>query len=326
MTATTRSVFDYLWGSTSFGSGGDIISNSPSVPYASSSDHGGGEAISAQLSCSSEGNYLSLTVGLLVTATALFYAYIQVILQPRIQQLEHDDEERRRLLDSAAKLVNDSNRGEAPQSDAREAPEGTALKLYAAANVQEGSLNALVPLVREWRGNSILNWRNPDQDLASPLIAAAGWGNTDVVWLLVSSPGIDLNVVNSKGRSAFAMACWNGSLEVAKILAGLPATDVNLADEDGTTPIMWAIENSHVDIVRLLVSLPAIDLNKADKNGLGPIHCAAQEGHVEVVRLLLSHPLLIVNKVDGASMTALQYASMRGFENVEDLLRPRAAR
>lgn len=319
------SITAYLWGSTSTTAASDssTIEGTPSpIPYSADGqkfcrqDNGQVAATSA--------TYISTTVVLLTAALGLFYAYISIVLQPRIRQLEQDDAERRMLLESAAALVNDSNKGGLPQSDGREAPEGTGLALYQAANVQEGSLNALVPLVREWRGNKVLNWQHPDQDGASPLIAAAGWGNTDAVWLLISQPGIEINLTNKKGRSAFAMACWNGSLEVVMILASLPATDINLADEEGTTPLVWAIENSRVDIVQWLISLPSLDVNKADKSGLSPIHCAAQQGHVEVMRLLLSHPLVIVNKVDGSALTALQYASMRGFVDIEDLLRPRA--
>lgn len=270
-----------------------------------------------------------LTLACLVTfcvASGLFLAYFQAILRPRIAQLEADDAARRALLASAGKLVNDPNHGALPGSDSREATAEQCLRLYTAANAKEGTLNSLVPLVRQWSGNKALNFANPAQDSATPLVAAASCGNADAVWLLISQPSIDINLASGSGRSPFAMACFHGHTEVAGMLAALPATDINLADKDGTTPLLWAVDNGRQEIVELLVTHPRLDVNKSDNSGVSALMAAAQLGNVTIAGLLLSHPLVIVNKCDDKGINALRYAIIRGHEGVAEALRRKGAK
>jgi hypothetical protein len=109
--------------------------------------------------------------------------------QLRRVKLEAEQEERRIRLEREAKA-------EAEKAEARAAPK----QLWSAA--EEGDLEAVRGMCEKWGGREdVVNWANPAIVVLSgipcadttSLFAASIKGHTDVVKVLVSLPGIDIN-------------------------------------------------------------------------------------------------------------------------------------
>ena len=62
----------------------------------------------------------------------------------------------------------------------------------------------------------------------SALILAAGMGNLEIVRLLVTRPGVDVNLVESNSCSALMIACMHGYCEVAATILEREDCDVNI--------------------------------------------------------------------------------------------------
>ena len=97
-------------------------------------------------------------------------------------------------------------------------------------------------------------------------------------------PGVDLNAVDSAGRTLAYTATQAGHSKFLALLADKGA-DLNKADKNGATPALVAAREGHTESLRVLADRGA-DLDKADKNGATPEGVAAAKGHVECLRLL----------------------------------------
>jgi ankyrin repeat protein len=169
------------------------------------------------------------------------------------------------------------------------APSSVGQRIFKLAN--EGNVDALKPLLDEWRGNPIIHWTN-SRGGETPLLTACYRGHTAVVELLLSLPNI--------------------------------GDGVNKPDDYDRTPLYWACGEGHTAVVELLLSLPNIgdSVNKPDKGGYTPLHSACFKGHTAAVELLLSLPNIgdSVNKPNYAGRTPLYYACYKGDTAVVELL------
>lgn len=128
-------------------------------------------------------------------------------------------------------------------------------------------------------------------DGATPLLAAAAFGNVEVVKFLVSK-GADVTV-GMRGITPLHLAgdSKDKDGEIAKFLVSKGA-DVNAKiDKDhkkygGSTPLHVAAEGN-IEVVKFLVS-KGVDVNAKNSTGQTPLHVAVKEGNVEVVKFLVS--------------------------------------
>ncbi|KAH6912087.1 ankyrin repeat-containing domain protein [Coprinopsis sp. MPI-PUGE-AT-0042] len=75
---------------------------------------------------------------------------------------------------------------------------------------------------------------------STPLTLAAGRGHVGVVQLLISHPRIEVNILDTYGRTPLMHAARERRTEVVKVLLQFPQTRVDVADWDGMTAVDWA--------------------------------------------------------------------------------------
>ena len=144
------------------------------------------------------------------------------------------------------------------------------------------------------------------------LLEAARNGDVERLRLLVDAKAF-VNSVDNEGRTVIYTAAREGHAECVKLLLSAPGVDVNMATKDGWTPLNVAASGGHAECVKLLLSAPGVDVNRAEKSsGNTPLYCAVKEKHYKCVEALLSSPETDVNAVDKYGYTVLQVAASAG--------------
>lgn len=133
-----------------------------------------------------------------------------------------------------------------------------------------------------------------DSQQRSLFLCAAIGGKVDCVELALQQEGVDVNSVDSSGRTALVSACREGSSSVAQLLIARGA-NLALADSSGITCLMAACMAHDLECVKLLLAAKGgVDLVKnVDKNRRDALHFAVESfpsgsDNVELVALLLS--------------------------------------
>lgn len=98
----------------------------------------------------------------------------------------------------------------------------------------------------------------------TPLIAAATFGNADVVKFLLAN-GAEVNMRNEREETALMVAAEHGQTEVVRVLLANGA-DVNAKDNLGHTALMIAAASASVEIVKMLLAAGA-DRNAVNDMG-----------------------------------------------------------
>ena len=127
---------------------------------------------------------------------------------------------------------------------------------------------------------------------------------------------VNINHLNSKGRTALGVAARASHLDVVKLLLSHTDIDVNAGD---ATPLYLATWGRHrYEIARVLLNNSNIDVNKRSE-GWHPIYTPAHNGDSAMVKLLIKHPKTDVNSKTH-SMTALMIATKRRMTEVVKIL------
>ena len=156
----------------------------------------------------------------------------------------------------------------------------------------------------------------------TPLLMASCYGQAEVVSLLLTAPGIDVNKVDNEGKTPLYVASWKGHSEVVSLMLAKEGVNMNQAMNDGSTPLFIASQKGHTEVVRLMLTAPGIDVNKADNEGKTPLYIASRNnnGHLAIIRLLLAAPGIDVNRANNDGETPLYQASRRDNAEVVSLL------
>ena len=186
--------------------------------------------------------------------------------------------------------------------------------------------------------------RNLTSLVLRPFIAAARWGQIDVVRRLWDEHEFDINAIDEEnGEIALHEAASNDQVEIVKFLiqngAGCDLSDdggrtplhrsldtssgslqyiaehsqdIDLPDKDGITVWHLAASNRDIQVLRTL-SRFTVDRNPKcglkDEVGRTPIHCAAQSGSLTTISYMLDHCNdNIAHDVSFDGSTALHYA------------------
>jgi ankyrin repeat protein len=131
----------------------------------------------------------------------------------------------------------------------------------------------------------LLNQR--DTEGSTPLIYAAGAGNTNTLPLLIAR-GALVDATNRTGLTALGNAAGNNRTAAALILIAAGA-DPNRADASGVTPLHSASMFGAVEVGRALLAKGARTEVFAQSARLTPLSQAAMVGHADFVDLLLAH-------------------------------------
>ena len=112
----------------------------------------------------------------------------------------------------------------------------------------------------------------------TPLMAATIGNHPKVVALLLSQPGIEVNVkCGTSGKTALHFAMEKGRDAALSLLLAAPGVDLNARDGGvwgwartlGSTPIQDAVHHGNVKAVRLMASVAEVDLDVKTPGGEG---------------------------------------------------------
>ncbi len=153
-----------------------------------------------------------------------------------------------------------------------------------------------------------------DQTGQTGLIMAIREPSPKVASVLVDSPKIDLNALNTQGESPLMLAALKGQLELADRMVKKGA-DVN---KTGWTPLHYAATTGQLAVIRLLIENHAY-IDAESPNGSTPLMLASMYGTPEAVKLLLDEGADPALK-NQQGLTALQFAQRASRPDAAELI------
>ena len=147
---------------------------------------------------------------------------------------------------------------------------------------------------------------------------AAYFGNISHVRYFVGLPEVDVNHVDTNGRTALHEAAQRGCADVVQVLIDAGA-DIEVRDNDGCSPLLAASSTGELVSLKKLVEAGA-GVRAVDTEARTCLHLAASSRHTETVRYLVGLPEMDVNHVDTNGRIALHEAAQRGCADMVQVL------
>lgn len=159
-----------------------------------------------------------------------------------------------------------------------------------------------------------------DYDGRTPLSYATERGHTDIAWLLLMFPGVDINSQDRLGRSPLSYAAELGHDEMVWFFLARGDIRTDLRQSGGQTPLSNAARKGHHLIVDMLLVRTQAFENSYDDDGRSPLSYASEHGHERIARSLLAKSTAGIDKRDRHNMTPLCWATKGGHGAVIRLL------
>ncbi|MFL6717540.1 MAG: ankyrin repeat domain-containing protein, partial [Burkholderiaceae bacterium] len=184
----------------------------------------------------------------------------------------------------------------------------------------------VLELIRSHKARPTLGDKKPRH----VFLVAAEQGKTEMVRLLLSLPGLDVNMVASEevdsygDFSALVLAAMNGHLDTVQALLEAPDTKLNFGYMRGGTALSFAANHNHLPVVLRLLAEPRIFLaNSQDEDYWDLLHWAVEEGHADVLRAALATEdaadMLTRRGDDHDELTPLAHA-VRNYPNATSII------
>ena len=127
-------------------------------------------------------------------------------------------------------------------------------------------------------------------------VGAIEGGQEEVVKLLLSQKGVDVNSVDESGSTPLSMAAWYGREAIATSLLDHQDIQINVRNRLGQTPLMIALETGHSRTAQVLLERYDVEqLAVAAGEGSHILELASTKGNNTIVRLLLQKHNIEVN-------------------------------
>lgn len=188
--------------------------------------------------------------------------------------------------------------------------------LYAVENNKIELARIIIPCLKE----NHFHWTNSIGQ--SFLHTAITKNHLEILTLLLESPYIDVNTVDSEGLTLLSWAIVKPApFEAIDALLCSPRVDVNLTNSEGASPLHLAVFHKRADVVERLLSRQEIRVNAVNAYGVAALHLAAK-GELPILQNLLRHPDIDVNiSFPRGRQTPLHTAVKKGsVVNVRELL------
>ena len=115
------------------------------------------------------------------------------------------------------------------------------------------------------------------------LSLAASYDYPQMVSMLSSIDGIQLECRDFSGRTPLSDAAGRGSIEIIRLLLETGVVDVNSRDNNGCTPLSWACREGHGEAVEELLLVSNVDAASKDDSGRTALNIAQAFGHDDLV-------------------------------------------
>ena len=155
---------------------------------------------------------------------------------------------------------------------------------------------------------------------ATPLFAAAQYGHLEVARMLLQQPKINPSIgTSNNGTTPLTVAACFGHEEMVELLLSSGNIKINLRQKDGATALFGAVQKNRPKVVKLLISKGA-DVNLPLWEGTAPLCVAAFQGYNEVVELLVNTPGIQIDQSGADKATPLYYACYQEHKEIVRLL------
>ena len=155
---------------------------------------------------------------------------------------------------------------------------------------------------------------------ATPLSAAAQRGCLEIAGMLLQHPDINPSTgTYEHGTPSLAIAAYHGHEKMVELLLSSGKVNINLRDKGGATALFVAVERNWPKVVKPLISKGA-DVNLPLRDGTTPLCFAAHSGYRKVAELLLQAPGVQVNKPGTDNATPLVMACYQEHKEIVRLL------
>jgi len=153
-----------------------------------------------------------------------------------------------------------------------------------------------------------VNWKGNDYYERSGLHLAAVNNYEELLELLLSQPGVDVNITDKRNETPLMVACDRGHENIVRRLCQVNGIDPNIRNDGGYTALHLAVGNYRPRNVEILRTLPNVDWNVRNDGGHYPLTAAVMRGYADVLQILLSVPHLDLSVTDGRGRTVAQIA------------------
>ncbi|KAK4774180.1 hypothetical protein SAY87_029199 [Trapa incisa] len=134
-----------------------------------------------------------------------------------------------------------------------------------------------------------------------PTHVAAQYGQTTLLYHLVSKWNAEPDVPDNDGRTPLHWAAYKGFADCVRLLLYLDAYRTR-QDKEGLTPLHWAAIKGNLEACTVLVQAgKKEDLMMADSTGLTPAQLASEKNHRQVAFFLGNARRLLDRRCDGNS-------------------------
>lgn len=182
-------------------------------------------------------------------------------------------------------------------------------------SARSGRVSGLVAAI-EASGDAAFAVNCCDELQQTPLHLACGKGYIDCVRLLLSCPGISLNVQSNTGVSPLVMAAVKGHDKVVALLLQQEGVDPNHVGYRGRGAVHGAARHGHIEVLRVLMADDRVDINVTDDEGRSALVDAARTNRRQIVVEMLQCP-----RLETASIAAARVAATEaGHPNIAQLL------
>ena len=190
------------------------------------------------------------------------------------------------------------------------------LKIDEITQINSGITRLIIASIRGETNiiTSILNSESIDVDYinykSKLLMFASFKGHQDTVAFLLSQHIFNVNVndLDSLGKTALIYSASNGHVETLKILLSNKCITVNIQDNEGKTALHHAVNNGHTSIVNALLTSEYININIKDKDLATPLIISSLMGHKEILISLIKVKDIKINEKNNFGMNAFNYA------------------
>ena len=135
-----------------------------------------------------------------------------------------------------------------------------------------------------------VNCRKDNEGL-SGLHFAARDNYGDLLELLLSQTGVDVNIATKKNAKPLMLACFCGHDDIARRLCQVNDIELNCRTLQNLTALHGAVVRNHLGCVKVLRAAgPGLDWNVREDNGWYPLTWAVDRGLADILQIILSVP------------------------------------